>query len=702
MKNLNDIMNDLDALVAGPDPNVLPVEDDGFHVPTISEKLMTRIKELVRGYTGVLPAGSIAQVMYHLQAFQSHPHMQGSAMLVLSEFCCLHEGSQAEVIDIFANCLGHEILPETTALIEACTLGLKNIADYSPATFKQIQTKITAPAIANEGDLIALLYLIDSIRDVTANKAPDLLRKYLPVLASQRNSVKKRLLAMYLCVELALIAGQDEMVRVLDTIQGFLDSVDEEDVKIKIYNYLGKELTQVGQKHILFRSLLSNAKKEIKSKDPVVRMRTLSVFRMFTKHLAPEEAMWFCFLYLADSNRDIRRRAKELIITEGLIDFVVPGLRLHKASPNPLKSAILDQCKLPSIQRLGVTINTNATEESAIPVPLRDDDPYNIRWFSSDERKKLTDRYGLPESLFARATMPLSSSIMNIIEDKCTSTKKPSPEQMAKLQWECMKKYHNVAVDLIENTLEKVEEGIRDESAGGAQSKRGGGSAGSDERLEARGQAEEEEGVDIEAEIHLIDLLSNLLFAYNGRDDKVNGWIDRLQAFITACNNGARVIREGLYTDLENSFFFYNDYIDVPIVSDEQYEALEAYKAAAQEATLEIVKTGKTDKLTNLEAKKNDLNDMVDAKVMPIYVRVVLNGILKIKTKQSEQLRRLTIMALHGTSGYGLYHALLTSSNENRLIAAFEFISGMLDNEHRGIRIAAVEALVTITKLQLS
>ena len=53
-------------------------------------------------------------------------------MLVLSEFCCLHEGCQAEVIDIFVNCLGHEILPETTTLIEACTLGLKNIAGKLP------------------------------------------------------------------------------------------------------------------------------------------------------------------------------------------------------------------------------------------------------------------------------------------------------------------------------------------------------------------------------------------------------------------------------------------------------------------------------------------------------------------------------------------------------------------------------------------
>ena len=67
----------------------------------------------------------------------------------------------------------------------------------------------------------------------------------------------------FILVELALIAGQDEMVRVLDTIQGFLDSVDEEDVKIKVYKFLGRELASLGPKHSLFRGLLSNAKKVI-------------------------------------------------------------------------------------------------------------------------------------------------------------------------------------------------------------------------------------------------------------------------------------------------------------------------------------------------------------------------------------------------------------------------------------------------------
>lgn len=99
-----------------------------------------------------------------------------------------------------------------------------------------------------------------------------------------------------------------------------------------------------------------------------------------------------------------------------------------------------------------------------------------------------------------------------------------------------------------------------------------------------------------------------------------------------------------------------------------RFEALEAFKAATQEATLEIVKTGKTDKFTSLEMRKNELNDLVDTRVNSQASRRRLlsfpltNVNLSIfpNRHQSEQLRRLTIIALHGTSGYGLFHALST------------------------------------------
>lgn len=59
----------------------------------------------------------------------------------------------------------------------------------------------------------------------------------------------------------------------------------------------------------------------------------------------------------------VRKKAKEIIVLDGMIDFAIPGLRLCKPNLNSRRAAILDSCKLPSIQKLGVTIGTSGTEE---------------------------------------------------------------------------------------------------------------------------------------------------------------------------------------------------------------------------------------------------------------------------------------------------------------------------------------------------
>ncbi|RKO84583.1 hypothetical protein BDK51DRAFT_48506 [Blyttiomyces helicus] len=212
---------------------------------------------------------------------------------------------------------------------------------------------------------------------------------------------------------------------------------------------------------------------------------------------------------------------------------------------------------------------------------------------------------------------------------------------------ECMKKYPAVATELVENTSEAVEEATRTPPR--ATSRRPPNSAhNARARIRARnghlrpllrlhrhpraqhtlidggldaasnagsGSAPEEGGPDLELEIHRIDLLSNLLFAFDGLGDKQSAaWVDRVQAFMATFNAQAAVVRASLYSDLEKNFFFFNEFNDVLVVSDEQYEALEAFKAGARDATLEIVKSGKTDKLIALEQSKKELNTMVDVK----------------------------------------------------------------------------------------
>ncbi len=71
-----------------------------------------------------------------------------------------------------------------------------------------------------------------------------------------------------------------------------------------------------------------------------------------------------------------------------------------------------------------------------------------------------------------------------------------------------------------------------------------------------------------------------------------------------------------MFRDVENSLFFFSEYVDMPAVNDEQYDALEALKQASQEATLELVKSGKSDKMAKFEAKKMDLDETIDTQVL--------------------------------------------------------------------------------------
>ncbi|KAJ3116086.1 hypothetical protein HDU96_010461 [Phlyctochytrium bullatum] len=413
------------------------MEDCGFYLPTISEKLLARFKTLSKELTGIIPSMNISEVLYHLQEAQKNRALQ-----------------------------------------------------FSPAAFKQMVSKIMASAVLYEGDIIALFYRVDAIKEFCPNKAVEILKRILPIITSQRQPSKRRLYAVYLAAELAIIAGEEEITRLLDALQVYLDTSEDEDSKEKIYGSLGKLIGIVGSRHVVFKNLLGTAK----------------------------------------------------------------------------KVGSVEECSL---------ILTK------IVIPLPNDDPFNVKYYSSDRRRKFTERYGLQESRFSRAVLPLTWSVMEIIEEKSGSRAKINPDTTSKYQWVNLSLNIIVVKGMVEVALDDVDEDVGD----------------------------------IETEIHHIDTLSNLLFAFDGIDEKVSGYVDRLQNFIVMCNTKADAVRESLYQELETSFYFFSDYVDVPIVSEEQFVALQKYKASSQEATLEIVKSGKVDLLSNLEGQKAEIEEIIDLKV---------------------------------------------------------------------------------------
>lgn len=111
-----------------------------------------------------------------------------------------------------------------------------------------------------------------------------------------------------------------------------------------------------------------------------------------------------------------------------------------------------------------------------------------------------------------------------------------------------------------------------------------------------------------------------------------------------------------------------------------RYNALEAMKLANQEATLELVKSGRSDKLTAHEAQLKELQESIESK--------------------NETLNILNTVSLHLLSGLGAYISLTKCNNgfflfrffliqfclgasEKQLVDFFHYLVLMLDNDHR-------------------
>lgn len=104
------------------------MEDDGFHLPTVSEKLMKRFRILCQAMAGPVSEGTMSEAVFYLQDMQKNPINQANAVLVLSQFCCVHEATFNEVVDVFVNELSADLTPENSLLLQACMLGLRNIS----------------------------------------------------------------------------------------------------------------------------------------------------------------------------------------------------------------------------------------------------------------------------------------------------------------------------------------------------------------------------------------------------------------------------------------------------------------------------------------------------------------------------------------------------------------------------------------------
>jgi hypothetical protein len=170
----------------------------------------------------------------------------------------------------------------------------------------------------NEGELLALIYLFPRFGQLKKTVLMTLLNQLCQSVVNARNTNEKRFLAASLAVECALKLELESTKMALDALQQCLESGQMSSMKDKLFRIVGKLLTQGGDKHSLFKSMAMQAKKFSKSKDPTKRLQSLSVFRIFAKHLPRSEFMNYLFTYLADSDQNVHQYLIRFVKLQGI------------------------------------------------------------------------------------------------------------------------------------------------------------------------------------------------------------------------------------------------------------------------------------------------------------------------------------------------------------------------------------------------
>ncbi|KXS12168.1 ARM repeat-containing protein [Gonapodya prolifera JEL478] len=668
-KEMTEIGADLENLLIHPTgPLQLLPEDDGFNLPEVSEKLMQRIKILSRTLANNVPPVRESEVIYFLQDLQKNPLLRAPSVLVLSEFCCQHESSQLQIIEVIVNQLGTDILPDNRVFIEACLVGVRNISEFMPSLFKQVVEKLMSSSVPSEGELVALLYTFDFLRDVYPGKSKEIVSRCNRVIVSGRYSQRKRLYAVYLAAEASLITGGDDLVQTLDSVQTFIGQADDEETRKKIFSCLGRVMSHQGAKHSVFKQLLTSAKRDTKARSENARLRSMNVFRLFIKYLNPEEAVWFALMFMIDNETNVCTVAGKI----SLYCKYLASNDLFMKAP-----AVLGQfpstMMLNDFRKKGETVRRNCAADlqtsrwpdssidKIVSVPLDDQDNLNAIYFASDRRLKFSKVFGVSKTLSSTLNVKPITSLLHFIEERLAKIEDHPPEVVAareslyllditSLVKEFVKRYTSVSIEIADTMMQEIMncdsvKSLLVELIEGLVAKDGTGSTQSEEVL----------NTELDFIVRQIQMLSNILFVMDGMKDISSlSTISMLTGFGKACPTNAEITRGDLYASLENSFFFFNEHAEIPIVTEEH----QVHRSTICQKQLLV-------------------------------------------SPQTERLRRFTTVALQATLAFGLYHAVSPRVTDADLVHGFTFLMSLLDNPHRGIRASAVDCLSMIVERQL-
>ncbi|RKP19157.1 hypothetical protein ROZALSC1DRAFT_29212, partial [Rozella allomycis CSF55] len=515
------------------------------------------LKEMHRLAMNLKPLEKTNEVLYKMENLNV---VKGPVLLAMSEFALSHfESIGSLVLDVLL----------TKEVDDYFLLAIKNLNENNQKSIKFLISKILSSNFENE--LILVIFLYEIIKRNIPEKSVDLCSKYIPMINNARFTIKKRLLSILASVQMSLIVGNEEMIKVLDSCHHFIEQVEEEEIVLKVYSSVSKIFDSIGNKHPLFTGVISRMKQDIKSHILSHRKRALAVFKIMSHLMNNEERIWASLLFLSDPEDSISKPIVNILSAKGII----------KETVNKVEIDIIHYYRYYSW--------------------------YNIKVKLVKQEKPLFVLF--EDYSFSFENVNSTGVLNNLVSSNLTLTS-----------------------NLLDNLINSIDEAI------------------------------EKKDNDLNKYSTIITL-----------KDPMN-YVEKMIKMAVHCRTESNQIRQHLFQAMEDSFFFFNEFVDIPVLDEEQFEILEAFKSESMNATNDMVKNNKTEKMNLIIQTRKELDESIDDK--------------------AEILRKFTLLEARLTKELGSLFVL----SQEKTILALEFFDQSINNDHRDIREAAVDAIISIAK----
>eukprot|EP00698_Gefionella_okellyi_P007202 TRINITY_DN1747_c1_g5_i2.p1 TRINITY_DN1747_c1_g5~~TRINITY_DN1747_c1_g5_i2.p1 ORF type:complete len:1304 (-),score=354.73 TRINITY_DN1747_c1_g5_i2:87-3998(-) len=614
--------------------------DDLRETPAVSEKLLERIIHVVKTRVGTIPESMLHDITYHLDEFKGIEHLNGVAMLVVSQLGVVAKSVTQQIIDTLIYRVSVAVTPSTLQLVRACAFGLANIAEHLPEWLAFILERFARTEPLHEGDFIALQHLS---RLVDSSAAHNIVHRVMPLVTSKTTSLEIRRCAIELVSVLVLKAGDDDMTLVMTSIGDLLDTTQDAALQRVCQQQLARFLSRTGMHHVVVQRLLHTMKQGIASHDADVRYRSLMTLRIFVGSLDVDTIVDYAVLLLADPVRRIR---------EGMIGVLVSGMLPHVGVFNDALRVLVrtqptDQTDKPfQLAGIGAAEEATARQQQApiFAVPMPDDDPENKRFLSSERYRAMTSFFGVEGAVVSSEQVaPVTAEVAAVITSDV-----------------------DVKTIVRANLLPVMRELLRCDSTLGLKLL---------QRLESNVQADRELATEQEGAQMLLTLevLIQVIGACDGLRDDLAAHLDIVHNFLSQCSKRADDVRAKIFANLEKWRFLYERSLYYPVADSEQYRSAHSYNKLLHEAAVD------TQKAAQLQKERTSM-DLTLA-------------------SQNKLLRDLNLLLSRCVNGLGSTYSASLSLPAHDLVRGVRQLAELLDNDHRGVRSYVCQAIADIAEV---